>query len=181
MKTLLVASIQTLTFLTAGVWHVYHSSDLGAVHQAGAPVPSAARSPATALKPLKMWANDTSLHQSDTFELHFTIPNAPFLGVVDPKGHFFYLVFPAENTVGALKPLVESKNFIALQTLKINTKTLVADPYIYGLYTNQPVFTTSGNYTFILGENLHVDDPGLLDKVVVHYTNARRLIDIAVK
>ena len=123
----------------------------------------------------QMWATATAtLYKAETFHLHFSVPNAPFLGVIDPQGHFFYLVFPAETAVGALTPLVESKQFTVLQTLAINTGSLQADPYTYGVYENQPVFTVTGTYTFILGENLHVDNLGLLEKVTVRYVHTQR-------
>ncbi len=61
-----------------------------------------------------------------------------------------------------------------MKTLKISTGQLKADPYTYGVYENQPVFTCDGTYTFILGENLHVDDPALLSKVQVKYVHKPR-------
>ena len=121
-----------------------------------------------------MWVKVTTLYKDETFRLYFATPNAPYLGIVDPKGRFFYLVFPAETAAGELTPLVESKRFVGLQSLAINTGSLKADPYTYGVYVNQPVFTQSGAYTFVLGENLHVDDRGFLDQVVVRYVHANR-------
>ncbi|MBK9337406.1 MAG: hypothetical protein IPM98_12895 [Lewinellaceae bacterium] len=122
----------------------------------------------------KMWACNTNLYKNETLVLHFKPPNAPFLGVIDPQGHFFYLVYPAESSVGSLTPFVGSACFENIQTLKIDTRSLQADPYTYGVYTNQPVFTMSGDYIFIMGENLHVDDPTLLGKVTVHYKHTLR-------
>jgi len=128
----------------------------------------------------QMWATATAtLYKGETFHLHFSVPNDPFLGLIDPRGHFFYLVFPAETAVGALTPLVESKQFTVLQTLAINTGSLQADPYTYGVYENRPVFTVSGTYTFILGENLHVDDLGLLEKVAVRYIHTQRPVRVS--
>lgn len=176
MMTIRIASIQALTFLTATGWMLSHSSD--PVSLSPTREPSVALRHVSAAKPSKIWASDSILYHGDTLELHFTTPNAPFLGVIDPMGHFFYLVFPGDDAVENLKPLVESKQFVAMQTLKIDTQSLLADPYTYGVYTNQPVFTTSGKYTFILGEDLHVDDPGLIDKVSVRYINESRHVHI---
>lgn len=117
----------------------------------------------------KMWTDNATLHLGETLILHFSTPNDPYLGVIDPLGHFFYLVYPADANDGALQPFADSETFASIQTLFLNTTTLEADPYTYGVYTNQPVFTVSGDYTFILGENLHVDEPGLLHPVVIHY------------
>ena len=122
-----------------------------------------------------MWTDGPAiLYKNEILELHFAAPNAPFLGLVDPSGHFFYLVYPGESVSGDLKPMVESERFIGMNSLKINPDSFEADPYRYGVLTNQPVFTTSGKYTFILGENLHVDDPELLDRVVINYIHASR-------
>jgi len=130
----------------------------------------------------QMWSTATAiLYKGETFHLHFSVPNDPYLGLIDPEGHFFYLVFPAETAVGALTPLIESKYFAVLQTLAINTGSLQADPYTYGVYENQPVFTVTGTYTFILGENLHVDDLGLLEKVTVRYVHTQRPVRVSSK
>lgn len=123
----------------------------------------------------KFWLEASPVfYRNETIDLHFAAPNAPFLGVVDPSGHFFYLVYPIESATGGLKPVVESDLFIEMTSLKINTRSFKADPYQYGVSTNQPVFTKSGKYTFILGENLHVDNPDELAQVVVEYIHASR-------
>jgi hypothetical protein len=117
----------------------------------------------------KIWVDNTTLHKSETLNLHFLGSNPPYLGVINPDGHFFYVVFPSEYSLGALQPVVESKDFVNLKIMRINPQTFKADPYRYGVYTNLPVFTKSGKYTFIMGDNLHVHDPKLLDKVEVQY------------
>lgn len=99
----------------------------------------------------KIWTDTTTVYKGETFTLHFTTPNPPYLGVIDPKGRFFYIVFPKENSFGNLVPLVDSDRFAAMSSLAICTGELKADPYTYGVYENQPVFTCSGVYTFILG------------------------------
>jgi hypothetical protein len=172
MNTLLSVSIPALTLFVAGAWNMHRSQEPTATSRTD--VPSVELSASAESKTSKMWAENATLYKGETFELHFTAPNAPYLGVVDPQGHFFYVVYPRETAVGKLKPLVESKRFVSLNTLKVNTGTLKADPYTYGVYTNQPVFTQSGTYTFILGENLHVDDPDFLDKVTIQYVHSRR-------
>jgi hypothetical protein len=117
----------------------------------------------------KIWVDNSTLHESETLNLHFSGSNPSFLGVINPDGHFFYIVFPSENSLGALRPVVESKDFVNLEIMRINPQTFKADPYRYGVYTNLPVFTKSGKYTFIMGDNLHVHDPKLLNKVEVRY------------
>jgi len=122
----------------------------------------------------KMWANSSDLYKNETLQLHFSLPHPQFLGVIDPDGHFFYVVFPAENSVGQLKPFVSSERFESLKTLKIATSTFKADPYIYGVLENQPVFTKSGTYRFLLGDNLHVDDESTIKVLKVKYTHTAR-------
>ena len=122
----------------------------------------------------KMWANSSDLYKNETLQLHFTLPHPLFLGVIDPDGHFYYVVFPAENSAGKLKPFVSSERFENLKTLKIATSTFKADPYIYGVLENQPVFTKSGTYRFLLGDNLHVDDENTVTVLKIKYTHAAR-------
>jgi hypothetical protein len=61
-----------------------------------------------------------------------------------------------------------------MNTMNIHTASFKADPYIYEVDQNQPVFTKSGDYTFIMGQNLHVDDPKMLDHLLVHYKRGNR-------
>ena len=140
------------------------------------PITSPTAFPLPAPTPIsaKMWVEKSPLYQGETLELRFQAPNAPYLGVIDPAGHFFYIVFPAELSAGKLKPLVESRQFERLSTLSISLADFKADPYTYGVYENQRVFTQSGTYTFILGANLHVDDPMLVEKVAVKYVHKPR-------
>lgn len=165
MKVIFSSTIPIVVLCMTGVLNMSRLQD--------APLTSKAE---TAVVPvttpaLKMWTNNTTLHFGETLSLHFSTPNASCLGVIDPKGHFFYLVYPGDGADIALKPLVDSETFATMQTLELNSATLLADPYTYGVYTNLPVFTVSGNYTFILGENLHIDEPGLLHPLVIHYVH----------
>lgn len=137
-------------------------------------VPTSAMNTTTRPRTPKIWVEKHDFYKGETIELFFQGGNPPFLGIIDPTGHFFYIVFPAEDALGNLKPFVDSKHFTALQALRINTCSFEADPYVYEIYNNQPVFTKSGNYTFVMGENLHVDDFGLLENVVVRYFHSIR-------
>ena len=136
---------------------------------------TAARLP-TSPPPLaaKMWAEKSALYQGETLELRFQAPNAPYLGVIDPAGKFFYVVFPAELSAGKLKPLVDSREFERLSALSISLADFKADPYTYGVYENQPVFTQSGTYTFLLGDNLHTEDTAGVEKLSVQYHHQPR-------
>jgi hypothetical protein len=117
----------------------------------------------------KMWTDDATVYKNDILQIHFSLPHPQFLGVTDPDGHFFYVIFPAENTEGKMKPFVSSEQFAFLKTLKISTSDFKADPYTYGVLENQPVFTKSGTYRFLLGDNLHVDDESVLTVLKVNY------------
>lgn len=166
MKKNLIVCIAALALILVGSWKIFHPS-LVAAPNSVINVHAYPNNP-------KIWVCSTTFYANETLILHFKPPNAPFLGVIDPQGHFFYLVFPAESAVGSLKPFVGSACFENLRALELNTESLQADPYTYGVYANQYVFTVSGAYTFIMGENLHVDNPGLLSKVVVNYIHRPR-------
>ena len=127
-----------------------------------------------AIKTTKMWAQTASVHKGEKFDLSFETPHAAYLGVIDPSGKFFYIIFPAEPGQGQLKPLVDGSRFTTQSSITINTLTLKADPYTYGVIENQPVFTQSGTYRFILGETLHTDDESSVSIVRVVYNNWKR-------
>ncbi|MBK8194132.1 MAG: hypothetical protein IPK76_13315 [Lewinellaceae bacterium] len=78
------------------------------------------------------------------------------------------------SSVGNLRPLVTSEAFVAMNILSINTAKFKADPYTSGVLDNQPVFTTSGTYRFLLGENLHTDDERFIEIVKVNYRHKKR-------
>lgn len=122
----------------------------------------------------KMWADATALYKGETIRLHFTMPHPQYLGVIDPDGHFFYVVFPKEAASGKLKPFVSSERFESMNVLKIKTSKFKADPYEYGVLENKPVFIKSGVYRFVLGDNLHVDDASAVTILKVRYTHSAR-------
>lgn len=173
MKALISVSIPLVALVAASTWSTNSPTKFKSPShtQPYQPDPIALTNPE---KRPKMWTSVTTLYKNESFTLRFTAPNAPYLGVVDPEGHFFYIIFPSEAAEGQLKPLVDSRSFIPMNTLTIHTGSLKADPYIYGVYENQRVFTQSGTYTFILGENLHVDDPAFVEKVTIKYVHKQR-------
>ncbi|MEQ1747433.1 MAG: hypothetical protein ABMA02_18530 [Saprospiraceae bacterium] len=169
MKALISISLPLAALVATSTWSTKPTSSNPA--EMSRPVPVELPAPK---KGAKIWASAATLYKNETFDLRFAAPNAPFLGVVDPSGHFFYLVFPTEASEGQLKPLVDSRSFLPMKALTIHTGSLKADPYMYGVYENQRVFTQSGTYTFILGSNLHVDDPTLVEKVAIKYVHKQR-------
>lgn len=128
----------------------------------------------TAVQSPEIWADKSECFKNETFDLHFAMPHASTLGVVDPDGKFFYLVFPAACTLGNLKPLMSSEDFEHCGAITISPAILKADPYTYGVMDNQPVFTKSGVYRFVLGDNLHVDDEMALNIVSIRYKRKNR-------
>jgi hypothetical protein len=137
---------------------------LSPVH-AGLPAPG---NPGTMEVPTKI------LYHGDVLRLKFSTPHAGYLGIKDPGGHFFYLIFPASQAEGRLRPLMDSELFMKQAELALPTDRLTADPYRYGVYENQPVFTRSGTYTLIMGHNLAVDDPSELVVRQVEYRHEKR-------
>ncbi|MCC6462896.1 MAG: hypothetical protein IT260_20680 [Saprospiraceae bacterium] len=164
--------LSTLALCVAGAW-VLFTPGAGYPRSGTALLQGGYRSSAP-YEPRMIWVKQGSPYLGDTLSLYFKTPHAPFLGVVDPGGHFFYLVFPAAAALGQLKPQMNSEEFVDARVLRLYTQTLTADPYRYEVYTNQPVFTQSGVYVFILGQNLHVDDPQVLDQARVQYEHIQR-------
>ena len=121
-----------------------------------------------------MWSDKTHIYRGESFQLGFVKSHARYLGVVDPSGHFFYVVFPDPGAKSKLRPLVDSDAFRKMDQLQISTASLKADPYIYGVYENRPVFTKTGVYKFVMGDNLHTDDESSLTIVRVNYVDKPR-------
>lgn len=138
-----------------------------------APHLPSANAPATPETP-ELWVEKNDCFKDESFVLHFASPHAATLGVIDPDGKFFYLVFPADKAIGNLKPLIASEQFVNLNALNITPALLSADPYTYGVLENQPVFTKSGTYRFVLGDNLHVDDDSNLHVVRIKYVHKKK-------
>ncbi len=122
----------------------------------------------------KIWADKVMLYKGDSFQLYFDHPHSEYLGVIDPDGHFFYVVYPAECGSEKLQPFVPSEYFSLLGTLAINTSSFQADPYTYGVLENQYVFTQSGSYRFLLGDNLHTDDELFIAVLTINYRHIAR-------
>lgn len=121
-----------------------------------------------------MWSDQSLVYKGETLTLQFTTPHEKHLGVINPDGQFFYVIFPSSSCSGNLKPLMDSKDFAETRTLQINTATFKADPYRYGVYDNQSVFTKSGTYRFVLGDNLSVHDEAALSVLKIEYRTGIR-------
>lgn len=134
---------------------------------------SAASKPTTTHLP-QIWSSANQVYKGENLVLYFRTPNPPYLGVLTPNGRFFYVVFPNETAVGQLRPFVESTQFRSTEQMNINLTTFKADPYTDGVYTNQLVFTKSGKYKFIMGDNLHTDDPTAVVSLEIDYHHQKR-------
>ena len=167
----LILAIPAAGLLLSGTLRSLQHSDASAL--SSQPIAPAASTTEVKAKP-KMWTEKEYLYKGESFDLHFDLPHARYLGMVDPDGKFFYVVFPAESAVGKLTPLVTSEQFVSMRSLKINTQNFKADPYIYGVLENQPVFNKSGTYRVVLGEDLHTDDESSLTVIRIQYVNAKR-------
>jgi hypothetical protein len=116
-----------------------------------------------------MSANKREFKRGDVVELQFSTPHAGYFAIRTPDGKFFYVIFPDDQAHDKLVPLVDSRRFATMRSLRLDTGKLTADPYIYGVDENKPVFTKSGTYTLIMGHNLHVDDERELTLLKVKY------------
>lgn len=122
-----------------------------------------------------MWSDRKQLYKGEVLTLHFKVPHASNLGVINPDGKFFYVVFPEASTSGNLTPYVPSEQFTSIASLKIKTTSFKADPYTFGVDENQPVFTKSGKYRFVLADNLHVHDENEVQTLDVVYHHQARV------
>ncbi len=130
--------------------------------------------PAEVVAAQRIHTSTPTVYQGEMVRLELEAPNPAFLGVIDPDGKFFYVVYDEKEAPAGLQPFVNSDDFVYMRQMHINTGKFKADPYTYGVEENQPVFTKSGMYTFIMGDNLHVDDPGLVFKTTITYRHVPR-------
>lgn len=137
-------------------------------------LPPALSAPVNPPSAPEFWTEKEVYYRNDAIELHFAVPHAANLGVIDPDGKFFYLVFPDEFANDGLRPVMDSEIFPQMGALTIYPATLKADPYTYGVLENQRVFTKSGTYRFILGDDLHVDNESSLNIISIKYRHTRR-------
>lgn len=165
----LILAIPAFSLLCSGAF-VFNNVKPAVPNQGAPPKPTVSSPHAP-----RMWSMNADVCKGETFDLYFAPPNPAYLGVIDPDGRFFYLVFPKEETCGNLRPVVDSERFAGMESLSIPTATLTADPYTHGVTENQPVFTKTGTYRFILGENLNVDDESTLEIVKIRYTHKERM------
>ncbi len=165
----LILAIPAVSLLCTGAMHFNHTGEIA---------PKSANSiPAAAYvaSPVAIWTDVTGpVYKDESVELRFSAPNPTFMGVVNPAGKFFYVIFPAAAAQGKLRPFVTSEQFAKLTRLSIPTARFKADPYTYGIEENQQVFTMSGTYRFIMGENLHTDDITTLQTVEIQYIHTPR-------
>jgi hypothetical protein len=123
----------------------------------------------------KMSVENSQIYLGESILLKFRMPHPKFLGIIGPDGKFFYIVFPESESMGKLTPLIDSKVFTHLDQLEISTSDFKADPYTYGVLENQAVFTKTGAYIFMLGDDLLVDDPSAICRVKVMYKHRLRI------
>ncbi len=166
----LILAVPAVSLLFSGALGMNRLSQ----NQSTTPISATPEVPMVTVSAPKIWAQTAPVHKGEKFDLSFETPHAAYLGVIDPSGKFFYVIFPAQDAQGKLKPLMDGQQFINQQSITINTATLTADPYTYGVIENQPVFTKSGTYRFILGETLHTDDENLVSIVRVVYKDSKR-------
>lgn len=172
----LILALPAASLLLSGALNLEKRSPNHAPAFSELPAAAAAVEPAQK----KMWAKTDLLYKGESLLLHFETPHAPYLGVIDPDGHFFYVVYPAENSMGKLRPLVPGARFAAMNTLRINAATLKADPYTWGFLENKRVFTKSGTYRFLLGDDLHTDDEDFVTVLKIRYRHVSRPVQVAV-
>jgi hypothetical protein len=121
-----------------------------------------------------MWTEQSTIFKGESLTLQFITPHDKHLGVINPDGEFFYVIFPSASSSGNLRPFMDSNDFVEKRSIKINTTTFKADPYRYGVLDNQAVFTKTGTYRFVLGDNLSVHDENRLSILKIEYKHTPR-------
>jgi hypothetical protein len=108
-----------------------------------------------------------ALNKGDTLILSFPIPHGGDLGITDPSGTFYFLVYAASDQQSP--SLIDWNQFKQTKQLKIITDETKAKPWIDSIKTNQLIFTKSGVYEIQLSENLETDDGTAIEAKNVYY------------
>lgn len=118
--------------------------------------------------------NDT-LYSGDTLVIHFKTPHQGELGINDPDGNFFFVVYEfSMDSANRVFPFMRSDTFKNVSLFHFITDKDKADPWNKAFDENQPVFTKTGSYTITLSETLDTDDGTPVEEEHVFYYNKKR-------
>jgi hypothetical protein len=101
----------------------------------------------------------------DTIRLRMETPHGGYLGVVQPDGTIFFLIYPQLGDTTRKYSLVPSETFEGMSTFQFRGD-VKAQPRVYGRDTLEPVFRAPGKYVLQLGDNLE-GDGGTVHKCTV--------------
>lgn len=108
----------------------------------------------------------TVLYKGDTLTIKMKIPHGEYLGIINPAGEMFFVVYPSpEKGKDSLMP---SNIFVNLDELKIITNVTRAVPWIAGRGM-EIIFSKAGDYQILLSDNLESDAEYPIIKCIVKY------------
>ncbi len=116
-----------------------------------------------------------SYHQDDTIRLNLSTTHPDELGLVDPDGNFFYLVYgPQVETITNGKPIMTVAQFRPITFIEIVPSTFKANPHNVRYSGNIKPFTQSGEYTFMISQNLSTDAMGAAETLKFLYMHEKK-------
>jgi hypothetical protein len=121
-----------------------------------------------------MWMIGKDYYEGDTILINFAKEHPAELGIKNPDGDFFYLVYhPEIPTIKNGKPVYSFKEFKTVETLKMDPSIFKANPHDLQFNGNIRVFVKPGEYELFLGDNLSTDDGTPKEKLKIQFKGKR--------
>lgn len=122
-----------------------------------------------------MWVDQGPYYKGESIKVFFADGHPEELGIKNPNGDFFYLVYiPGLKTIPNASPLVSQTKFKQLKEVELVAGVTRANPHNVKYKGNQPVFTKSGTYTLLLSKNLSTDAAGPAETIKIEYIHQKR-------
>lgn len=117
-----------------------------------------------------LWVEKKAYYPNDTIRLNFSTKHPDELGLMDPDGNFYYLVYgPQVKTITNGQPIMTVAQFRPITFLEIIPSNTKANPHNVEFSGNINPFTKSGEYIFLLSQNLSTDAIGPAESVTIQY------------
>ena len=98
--------------------------------------------------------------ENGLLKLAMRVPHARYLGVREPGGDLFFVIYPMPEP--GRPPLMPSEEFRLRRTLELPVSALHGARWVAGHDKLERVFVRGGRYTILLSENLEAEETPVL-------------------
>ncbi|RMG35454.1 MAG: hypothetical protein D6732_09285 [Methanobacteriota archaeon] len=122
----------------------------------------------------EMNCSPDTVYKGDTISIEMSIPHGGYLGIITPNGDFFFVCWSQRDKNSPLQPLIQSEEFVNVEKIELITDKTLATPWIYGAKSNELIFTNTGEYRILMGENLETDSDVAYQECKIFYFDKPR-------